>query len=553
MVAAARAWMAHDPDAETRAELDQLLIAGDLDELHDRFATSLRFGTAGLRARMGAGPNRMNRLVVRRATVALMRQLGRRPRVVVGHDARRNSEVFARDTAAVVTALGGEPLLLGQVPTPVVAFAVRDLGAQAGVVCTASHNPPADNGYKVYGADGAQIVPPLDDAIADVLASLGHDEVPTVELDAAAAVPIPPDDVIGRYVDHVVGLVRADTARRARVAYSPLHGVGGAVTRQVFAEAGFDDVHVVDEQAEPDGSFPTTPRPNPEERAAWERTASLAASVDADVALVHDPDADRLGVLAPTGSGWTALTGNQIGALLADHVLSTTSGSDRLVVDTIVSSRLLESLAREHGVHHARTLTGFKWIVRAAPKGTEQADGTLRFVFGYEEALGFSVDGYVRDKDGISAALVFAELVAELRARGRTIWDQLRDIHRRHGLFVTATWPVDFEDDLARRAAVLERLFDAPPRRLAGLDLADVVDHRVSIEHPPTPLLELRYGGALRVSIRPSGTEPRLKIYGEVAAPFPADGDELAAERDAKGLLEVARGELLAIVRDGER
>lgn len=542
----AREWLAHDPDPETASELRRILDAGDHRALVDRFGRSLEFGTAGLRGAMGAGPNRMNRLVVRRTTVGLIRHLGPGARVVVGHDARKNSAAFAADAAAVIDALGGEAIVLPpMVPTPVVAFAVRKLEADAGIVCTASHNPRDDNGYKLYLDDGAQVIPPVDALVAAAISSVGPDDIPPV-----GDPPAPSragEDVLDAYVTHAAGLVAPGGPRRLSLVYTPLHGVGTDLTQRVFAAAGFDPLAVVAAQARPDPAFPTVTRPNPEEPEALALAAADLLDQDADLALVHDPDADRLGVLAPGEGGWAALTGNQIGALLADHVLRRSQGDDRLVVDTVVSSRLLGWLAREHGVHHMRTLTGFKWIVRPAMQHPE-----WRFVFGYEEALGYSVDGYVRDKDGITAALVFAELAAALKEDGSTVWDRLRDIYRRHGMAVTRTWSLGFESDADRvRATVMARLLDDPPTSLGGLRLLDVVDHRIAGDHPPTDLLEMRVERDVRVSVRPSGTEPRLKVYAEVVVDAPT-GDaarEAAAEDAAVALLERVREDLFELLR----
>jgi phosphomannomutase len=532
--------MAQDPDPATRAELEALLDSENELGLRERFAGSLTFGTAGLRAPMGAGPNRMNRLVVRRATVGLMRHLGAGSTVVIGHDARRNSTTFAHDTAAVVEALGGTALMLPpMVPTPLVAFAVRVLGADAGIVCTASHNPASDNGYKLYLGDGAQVIPPVDREIALAIDAVPDDAVPAPD-DGAPSWSQLDEGIVDQYVTHALGLVDADGPRSLGTVYSPLHGVGADITRRLFVAAGFPPLHIVESQVEPDPDFPTVTVPNPERPEAVEQAGRRLIETGSDIALVHDPDADRLGVLVPRDGDHVALTGNQIGILLADHVLRRTTGSDRLVVDTVVSSRLLESLARQYDVHHARTLTGFKWIVRPAMQHPE-----WRFVFGYEEALGYSVDEYVRDKDGMTEALVFAVMAAELRAAGQTVWDRLEEIHRRHGLYLTDSWSVGVgEGDAGARKAAMARLMGEPPRTIAGLTLSDVVDHRVSGDHPPTDLLELRFGDQLRVSIRPSGTEPRIKIYAEAVV------DPYAGELASRSEVEEARALLERVGRD---
>jgi phosphomannomutase len=531
--ARARRWLHRDPDPETRAEIESLLSSPDGRLLRERFGTTLRFGTAGLRAPMGAGPNRMNRVVVRRATAGLMSHLGPDATVVIGHDARRNSAVFALDAARVVAAAGGRALLLPPlVPTPVLAFAVRHLGADAGVMCTASHNPPEDNGYKLYLGDGAQVVPPVDDEIA---AAIGSRDTEAVEVAAEDDPRIERlgDEVLAAYVEHAAGLVGRDGPRDLTVVYSPLHGVGAALTERVFAAAGFEPLLGVAAQARPDGRFPTVSHPNPEEPEALALAVREAQRCGADLALVHDPDADRLGAVAPRDGEWCPLSGNEIGALLADHVLRNGEGRDRLVVDTVVSSSLLHGLADEYGVAHERTLTGFKWIVRAG-----SARPGLRFVFGYEEALGFSVDDYVRDKDGITAALMLADLAAELRARGATLWDHLDDIAHRHGLHETQTWSIRLGADAPRTPGhLLGRLFDDPPHRLGRIPVEEIIDHRVSATLPPSELVELRLGQGARLCVRPSGTEPRVKLYAEVVHGVEPGVDGVERARQEAGLV----------------
>jgi phosphomannomutase len=532
----AAAWRSADPDPETRAEMNALMAmaeTGNPGPLAERFAGRLLFGTAGLRGELGAGPMRMNRLVVRQAAAGLARWLPSGSTVVIGFDARHKSDLFARDSARVLAAAGHRPLIFDAVcPTPVLAFAVRHLDAAAGIMCTASHNPARDNGYKVYVGDGAQIIPPVDDEIA-------------AAIDAAAAGPIPlaPDDapaigalgaaVTDAYLDHVVGLV-APGPRHLRIVYTPMHGVGGTTVIEAFRRAGFADVHVVESQADPDPDFPTVAFPNPEEPGALDRAAALAADVGADVVIANDPDADRLGVMVadpvPVGQGsagqaspsgprrsYTALTGNQIGAVLAERVLTTTSGDDRLVVTTFVSSHLLARLAAAEGVHYAEVPTGFKWVVRP---GLDHPG--LRFVFGFEEALGYSVDEVVRDKDGISAALRFAELAAAAKDEGATVWDRLEGLARRFGEHATRTWSMRAEgaDGLARIAAAMADLRADPPSHLGPTPVVAVTDLlRGAGPHPPTDALVIALADGSRVCVRPSGTEPKLKVYVEVVEP----------------------------------
>jgi phosphomannomutase len=526
------AWIAGDPDDDTVAELEALLASADGPgadapaagaELAARFAGRLEFGTAGLRAPMGGGPMRMNRLVVRQAAAGLARHLGPGATVVIGFDARHRSDVFALDSARVLAAAGCRVVRFATtVPTPVLAFAIRHLGTDAGVMCTASHNPRHDNGYKVYLGDGAQIIPPTDTAIAAAIDAVVEAAVPiplAAEDDPAISVVGP--EVVDAYVEHASVPGRSAGSSGPVVVYTPMHGVGRAVAHEVLARSGFDRVHDVAAQAEPDPEFPTVAFPNPEEPGALDLAIEEARARAADVVLANDPDADRLGVVVPVapgdpfddGSGWRILTGNEIGAVLAEHVLASTAGSDRLVVTTFVSSRLLARQAEHHGVHHTEVLTGFKWIVRP---GMERPD--LRFVFGYEEALGFTVDPYVRDKDGITAARAFAEVTAATAAAGRTIGDVLEDLARRHGHHATRTWSARFDGPHAgvRMAAVVGRWRDRPPVALGDRAVARVTDMAPGGDLPPTDavVVDLVDGG--RVVLRPSGTEPKVKVYLEV-------------------------------------
>ncbi len=522
-------WLLQDPDPETRAELRALIDAGDDEEVARRFAGRLTFGTAGLRAPIGAGPLRMNRLVIRQATAGLVRWLPDGATVVVGYDARHKSDVFAQDAAGVVASAGGRALLLPlALPTPVLAFAVRHLEADAGVMVTASHNPPADNGFKVYLGDGAQIVPPTDAEIAaaiDAVATEGDIEVaepddPRIEVLGA--------DIVLAYLDALVAGSLVD-ARAVRVVYTAMHGVGRDVLQAAFGRAGFPPPDVVVEQGEPDPDFPTVAFPNPEEPGALDLSLEKARATGADLVLANDPDADRLGVAVPDGDDWRALTGDEIGALLADHVLRNTEGDDRLVVTTVVSSRLLGRLAAAHGVHFAETLTGFKWIIRP---GLEHPD--RRFVFGYEEALGYLVGDAVRDKDGIGAALAFAGLVADLKTRGQTVHDRLAALADEHGLHATRPLTLRF-DGLAPVVALMEEVRAEPPTELGGRAVESVRDLLDDPAVPPTDALRFDIAGGSRVVMRPSGTEPKLKCYLEVVEPV--DGDLPAARQRADAAL----------------
>ncbi|HEY8060348.1 MAG TPA: phospho-sugar mutase [Acidimicrobiales bacterium] len=516
----AEAWWALDPDPDTRAELRALLESGDEAELERRFAGRLMFGTAGLRAPLGAGPLRMNRVVVRQATAGLMRFLPEGATVVIGYDARHKSDVFAQDVAGVVAAAGGRPLLLPlRLPTPVLAFAVCHLGTDAGVMVTASHNPPADNGYKVYLHDGAQIVPPADVEIAAAIDAVAAEGPVAVADPDDPRIEVLGADVVSAYLD---ALVAGDlvTARDVNVVYTAMHGVGRDVFLAAFGRAGFPAPTVVVEQCEPDPDFPTVAFPNPEEPGALDLSLERARAADADVVLANDPDADRLGVAVPDAEDWRSLTGDEIGSLLADHVLRNTEGDDRLVATTIVSSRLLSRLAAAHGVHYAETLTGFKWIVRPALEHPE-----WRFVFGYEEALGYLVGDAVHDKDGIGAALAFAGLVADLKAQGQTVHDRLDAMAEEHGLHATRPLTLRFDgaDGLARIATLMAAVRQDLPSTIGGREVEVVRDLLDDPDLPETDALLFSIDGDARVVIRPSGTEPKLKCYLEVVEPVAGD------------------------------
>jgi phosphomannomutase len=540
------AWRAIDPDPVTRAELDRLVeesgrSAAAEAELRDRFAGRLAFGTAGLRAARGAGPRRMNRLVVQQLGAGLMRWLAETdrpvsggssgPTVVIGWDARHRADEFGREIARVVAAAGGQARLLpGPVPTPVLAFAVRHLAADAGVMCTASHNPPGDSGCKIYRSDGAQIAPPHDSALAgaiDEVARAGR-AVPLAPPTAAAIHQVG-DDVLAAYEDHVLGLGLGGPGGDLPVVHTALHGVGGALAGRLLARAGFTAVDVVPEQAAPDPDFPTTPHPDPEEPEAFTRALAHATARGAALVLANDPDADRLGAAVPTPDGWRLLTGNELGALLCEHVLQLTSHrpEDRLVVTSLVSSRLLGAIARHHGVHHVEVPAGFKWIVRPAIERPE-----LRFVFGFEEAFGFAFDAEVRDKDGLAAAVAVAGMAAALRAEGRGVLDALEGLSRRHGHHATCTWAVRMSGPGAteRLQEVVDRWRARPPSALAGRLVTSVDDLATGrAELPAMNAVAVTAEGGARVVLRPSGTEPKIKVHLEVVDEVPPGPDGYAA------------------------
>ncbi|GGS82078.1 phosphomannomutase [Planobispora rosea] len=542
LVRLARAWLDQDPDPETRGELEALLSGGDEAALRDRFRAKLEFGTAGLRGELGAGPNRMNRVTVMRAAAGLAAVLGPGRHVVIGYDARHNSDVFARDTAAVLTGAGLRASVLpAPLPTPVLAFAVRHLGADAGVTVTASHNPPRDNGYKVYWGDGSQIVPPIDVEISTAIDAVGPvSELPLGSPDDPAWTELG-EEITAAYLEAVTALPLGD-ARDLRVAYTPLHGVGGATLAAAFRAAGFDAPEVVEAQAAPDPDFPTVAFPNPEEPGAMDLALELAGRIGADLVLANDPDADRCAVGVPLpGGGHRMLTGDEVGALLGEHVIRHTSG-ERLVATTIVSSSLLGRIAAEYGVRYAETLTGFKWIMKAGSGPDGHGGAGARLVYGYEEALGYSVGSDaglpVHDKDGIGAALTVAGIAAGAKRDGRTLLDLLDDQARRYGLHATSQLSVRVSD-LSLIAGAMARLRAAPPAELGGRKVESAEDLSLGAGGlPPTDGLRYLLSGGTRVVVRPSGTEPKLKCYLEVVVPVTGDVADARARavRDLEAL-----------------
>jgi len=516
-------WLAAEPDDDVRVEL-QALIDGDQDELARRFSGGLTFGTAGLRAAIGAGPLRMNRLVVRQAAAGLAAYLleidpeASERGVVIGWDARRKSDVFALDTASVMAAAGIRAMLLPRpLPTPVLAWTITDLDAAAGIVVTASHNPPEDNGYKVYLGDGSQIVPPHDeeiskrifavDATTVTLASEDHELIERLD-----------ETPVERYVEAVPDVrVRLDVAG-VPVAYTAMHGVGGEIVMRAFEAAGLGAPISVDEQFSPDPTFPTVPFPNPEEPGAMDLLVQLAIERDAQLALANDPDADRLGAAIPQPDGsWRRLGGDEIGWLLADHILRNTEGGDRLVVTTLVSSSQLADMARHHGVHFAETYTGFKWIGRTVLDRPDQ-----RFVFGYEQALGYLVAQRPLDKDGITAAVVLAEAAAVAAAEGGTLQGRLDELAEQFGRHHVADRSIRM--DQAQAAERVRQLTEAPPTELGGAAVVGVQ------AYPDAALLRLELDGDVRVQIRPSGTEPKVKLYAEAIGSDPTPYLDALAE-----------------------
>ena len=508
---AAQDWISHDPDPQTAAELAALSD----DELDERFAQPLTFGTAGLRGPLRGGPNGMNLAVVLRTTWAVAKVLKDRrlggSHVIVGRDARHGSEEFALAAAEVLAAQGfPAALMFAAVPTPVVAFAVRHSGAAAAIQITASHNPPSDNGYKVYFEGGFPIVPPADQEIERAVAEAPYaDEIPRQRVEPTGV------DLVQRYIDRAAHV--RHTHGSVRVAFTPLHGVGGEFALDAFVRAGFSDVHVVESQFAPDPDFPTVSFPNPEEPGAADALLQLAADVDAEIAIALDPDADRCAIGVPTPAGWRMLSGDETGWLLGDYILSQFEpgpvSEATLVANSVVSSRMLATIAKEHGAQHVETLTGFKWLSRA-----DDGRPGCTLVYAYEEAIGHCVDpGAVRDKDGISAGVLACDLVAALRNQGRTMLDALDELARRHGVHTTTAVSRRVAD-ADEAEAVMARLRATPPDRLAGFEVK-VTDLLLERGQRHTDALVF-FGGDdddwVRMVVRPSGTEPKLKSYIEV-------------------------------------
>ena len=560
----ARAFQEEDPDPATRTELEAVLVraqAGDasaLADLRERFTDGLTFGTAGLRGRVEAGVSRMNRVAVMKATHGLgswlLAEPGQDARtrgVVVGFDGRYSSRQFAEDTAAVLAGLGIPALVFPDpVPTPLCSFAVPALRAAAGVMVTASHNPPADNGYKVYGETGGQILPPVDGDIAARMASAPR--VPdiarlTPPIAAAAGLRrFVGDEIEAAYLHGLAkGALHAKDATPLRIVYTAMHGVGHRLLARALRQAGFDGVAAEPAQTDPDGAFRTVAFPNPEEKGAMDRALALALEVSAELVLANDPDADRLAVAvpAPGGQGYRMLSGNEIGVLLADDALAYADTGERpkLVLTTIVSSTLLSRMAKDRGAFYGETLTGFKWIGDAAIRS--EALGQA-FVFGYEEALGYTVGSLVRDKDGIGAALRMAELVRFLKGQGKNLLGRLDELLVTHGMSHQLQWSLTLQgtDGRARIAAVMAALRQSPPEHIGDSPVARVLDaergeERTSEGTRPSPLpradvLAYYAQDGARLIVRPSGTEPKIKFYLELVGRA-ASADEVATVRAA--------------------
>ncbi|MGO1857863.1 phospho-sugar mutase [Ancrocorticia populi] len=536
-------WIANDPSEADRGELTALLERaenGDPDaaaELSDRFAGTLQFGTAGLRGAMAAGPNRMNRAVVRRAAAGLVRYLlekvGDDALLVIGNDARYHSREFAEDTAAISAAAGIRALIMPrELPTPLLAYAVQHLGADAGVMVTASHNPARDNGYKVYlggrcadqFGQGVQLVSPADADIAALIAAApAAGDIPLADTYGTIG-----EDVIDSYVSETAALVPAMYSRDLKIVYTAMHGVGTPIMRRIFSEAGFENVIEVAEQCTPDPDFPTVPFPNPEELGALDLAKELAASVDADIVIASDPDADRCSAAVPDHGTWRQLSGDEIGSLLGEYLAggAVLEPGTPTFASSIVSSRMLEQIATSHGLAYQATLTGFKWIAR-----------TPHIAYGYEEAIGFCVNpGAVRDKDGLSAGILLAVLASKLRDQGSDLLGELDRLYTKHGVYLSGPVTVRV-DDLSIIPATMAKVRTTPPTTLAGSPVARVWDlSEGSDALPATDGIAWFTDAHDRVIIRPSGTEPKVKCYLEVY--LPAGSDLQATKAEAAARLE---------------
>lgn len=544
-------WLEKDPDPRTREELQHLIDEQNIAELEDRFSRRLEFGTAGLRGKVGCGPNRMNRLVIQETATGLGHYLIEQIKdaaqrgVVIGYDGRPDSCQFAHDTASVLTSLGIKVHLTHKVAaTPIVAFGVKHFNAAAAVVVTASHNPPEYNGFKVYWENGAQIIPPHDSGIAAEIEKAATKPVPLMSLDDAEKHGLLvwlKDDYYQTYRStmNTNPLLANHTAPESiGVAYTAMHGVGAEMAETLLQDAGFTKVYSVKEQREPDGSFPTVNFPNPEEDGAMDMVIALAKANNADIACANDPDADRFAVAARKPDGeYQMLTGDQVGSLFGYYLLNKTDASKQLVGNTIVSSTLLSKIARSMGAEYYQTLTGFKWLTNIA---MQKQTAEKQFLFAYEEALGYTVGNKVWDKDGLSALVAFAQLTAELKSQGKTVWDQLEAIYRQHGMYVNAQHSTALDP---KDPPVGDKLRAAQPTMIAGRSVEVLEDLKAltrtyadgkteSIDLPASDVLIYHLSGGARVIVRPSGTEPKLKCYYEVVEPFdPAESFAEAYEK----------------------
>ncbi|REK23317.1 MAG: phospho-sugar mutase [Actinobacteria bacterium] len=547
-------WANSDPDQRTRQELLELVEKGDLETLAEIMGATLEFGTAGIRGAVGPGSNQMNRAVVIRTSRGLadflIQRAGGIPEapVIIGFDARPTSRQFAEDAAAVIAGSGMRVLYFDDVtPTPLVAFTARYLKAVAAVVVTASHNPPQDNGYKVYDSNAAQIIPPVDTDIAQAIEEVG----PANEVERVAEpfsghndlIQTVPDGIVDAYWAEVSANRPIEPETTVRIVYTPLHGVGSETLLDIFGRTVHRDITAVPEQRDPDGSFPTVAFPNPEEPGALDLAMDLAREIEADLVIGNDPDADRLAAAVRWRDGWRLLTGNELGVILGSYILRNWRHSETPITGcSVVSSPMLSQISEEAGAVHLTTLTGFKWIANAAMAAEREGKGV--FAFGYEEALGYTVGQTVRDKDGISAALLLADVAALERGRDRSLLDVLADLWIDHGIWVSTQKSITRpgEKGQAELVSAVEHIAAETPSSVGGLDVSSMTDYRVgSDQRPPwlgeQDLIELTLGDRGRILVRPSGTEPKLKIYVDLRAPV-EDSSAIHAQRD--DLLEQA-------------
>jgi phosphomannomutase len=535
LIQQARSWIEQDPDAETVAELEKLVSESDEAGLADRFGQRIGFGTAGLRGLLGAGPNRMNRVLVAQAAAGISSYLKENfddPSVVIGYDARKNSDVFAKDSAQIFAGFGIRAFLFPDLAaTPLVAYAVRNLGASAGVMVTASHNPPGDNGYKVYDFSGSQIISPMDSEIAKHIDEFAKSGSVTSITRSESFTEVPPS-VRSGYLQSVSGLLNKHSERKdIKIVYSAMHGVGASFIQEIFKLSGLAEPAQVLSQQQPDGKFPTVSFPNPEEPGAMDESMATASRQQADLVLVNDPDADRLAVaFKKADGGYQQLTGDQLGLILGEEMAARASREGRTgsLACSIVSSSALAKVAEHYGFDFEQTLTGFKWVSRVP-----------NLIFGYEEALGYCVDwGQVRDKDGLSAALIVADIASALASQGYTLGDQLEKLMQRYGYFATGQISIRVTD-LTVISNLMIKLRTNPPAQIAGVDAVFEDMNQGSGSLPATDALKFKLQDGRTVIVRPSGTEPKLKCYLQAVADDEAQSKKLLAE------LETAMREIL--------
>jgi phosphomannomutase len=529
LIQQARSWIGQDPDAETVAELEKLISESDEAGLLDRFGQRIGFGTAGLRGLLGAGPNRMNRVLVAHAAAGISKYLKENfddPSVVIGYDARKNSDVFAKDSAQIFAGFGIRAFLFPELAaTPLVAYAVRNLGASAGVMVTASHNPPGDNGYKVYDFSGSQIISPMDTEIAKHIDEFAKSDSVASLARSESFVEVPPS-VRSGYLQSVSGLLNKHSARKdIKIVYSAMHGVGASFIQEIFKLSGLAEPAQVLSQQQPDGKFPTVSFPNPEEPGAMDASLATAEDQHADLVLVNDPDADRLAVaFKKADGGYQQLTGDQLGLILGEEMASRASREGRTgsLACSIVSSSALSKVAEHYGFGFEQTLTGFKWVSRVP-----------NLIFGYEEALGYCADwGQVRDKDGLSAALIVADIASALANQGYTLGDQLDKLMQRYGYFATGQISIRVTD-LTVIANLMNKLRTNPPAQIAGVDAVFEDMNQGSGSLPATDALRFKLQDGRTVIVRPSGTEPKLKCYLQAVSDSEAHSQKLLADLEA--------------------